>query len=265
MEFKKQQQEERETAAKEVIADYDTYTMGTREKSLYTAAAAVVIYAIGFIFYRSHILSVLLCPLALIYPRYKTRDIIAKRKKELNLQFKDMLYSLSSSLSAGKSVESAFREVLKDLEILYPDTDTYIIREVGYIVKKIEMNETVEVCLEDLAKRAKLEDIDNFVDVFQTCKRTGGNLIEVIKNTSNIINDKIEIKQDIDTMLAQRKFERKVLNIMPILMVAVLSTSAADYIDPVFHTISGRIAMSVSILFMAAAYFVSKKVMDINI
>lgn len=248
-----------------VIEDYDIYLMSVREKVIYTALAFIAIYMAGFIFYRSHIFSFALCFLGLLYPRYKTGDLVEKRKKELNLQFKDMLYSLSSSLSAGKSIESAFKEVFNDLQILYPDINTNIIRETGNIVRKIEMNETVESALEDFAGRAKLEDISNFVDVFHTCKRTGGNLIEVIKNTSNIISDKIEIKQDIDTMLAQRKFERKVLNIMPVAMVSVLSMSAADYINPIFNTISGRIAMSVSVFFIAAAYFISKRIMDIQI
>jgi len=44
-----------------------------------------------------------------------------KRKSELNLQFKDLLYSISASLTAGKSVETAFKEALNDLCILYPD------------------------------------------------------------------------------------------------------------------------------------------------
>jgi len=43
--------------------------------------------------------------------------------------------------------------------ILYPDPDTYIIREVEYIVRRLEMNETIEDALEDLAKRSHLEDI----------------------------------------------------------------------------------------------------------
>jgi len=41
--------------------------------------------------------------------------------------------------------------------ILYPDPDTYIIREVEYIVRRLEMNETIEDALEDLAKRSHLK------------------------------------------------------------------------------------------------------------
>lgn len=247
------------------LTDYNTYTMTKKEKAFYIVLAAVIIYVTGFIFYRSHVFSALLCPLALLYPGMKKKEIIARRKNELNIQFKDMLYSLSSSLSAGKPVEPAFKEVLKDLAIIYPDPEASIIKEVEFIVRKIEVNETIESALTDFARRANIEDIDNFVDVFYTCKRTGGNMVEIIKNTSNIINDKIEIKQEISTALAERKLEQKVLNVLPILMIVLISASAADYIRPVFTTIQGRVIMTISIMLLGAAYFISRKVTDIKV
>lgn len=238
--------------------------MNFRERLFYISAAVVVIFAVAFVFYRSFILSALLMPLALLYPRLKTRDIIARRKKELNIQFKDMLYSLSSSISAGKTVEAAFREVLKDLAVLYPEPATFILVEVRRIISRLEMNETLESALSDFAMRARLEDVDNFVNVFNICKRSGGNIAEVIKNTSAIINDRIEVGQEVDTLLAERKFEQKVLNIMPILMILLLSASAPDYMSPVFSTGAGRFTMSVSIVLLIAAWFISAKVSDIK-
>ncbi|NMB33881.1 MAG: pilus assembly protein TadB [Clostridium sp.] len=248
-----------------VLVDYDIYIMKPAERILYILMAAAFIFAVGFIFYHSIILSFLLTPLAFLYPRMRTRQIIAKRKNELNLQFKDLLYSLSSSMSAGKSIESSFKEATKDLQILYPNPDTYIIQEVEYIVRKIGMNETVENALEDLAKRSGLEDIQNFFDVFSTCKRTGGNLVSVMRNTSNIINDKIEIKEEINTLLASKKFEQKILSLMPIFMIIILSTTTGDYMSPVFDTPIGKLVMTVAMILISAAYFISSKIMNINV
>ncbi len=244
---------------------YDSYTMSFRERLVYTSAASLVIFAVAFIFYRSFIFSALLTPLALLYPRMKTRDIISRRKKELNIQFKDMLYSLSSSISAGKTVEAAFKEVLKDLSVLYPESSAFILVEVRRIISRLEMNETLEAALSDFAARANLEDADNFVNVFNICKSSGGNIAEVIKNTSAIINDRIEVAQEVDTLLAERKFEQKVLNVVPILMILLLSASAPEYMNPVFNTGTGRFTMSVSIALLTAAWFISAKVSDIKL
>jgi tight adherence protein B len=95
--------------------DYNEYKMTRKEKGLYIIIAVTVIYLTGFVFFRSHIISSILCPLAIFYPRLKVKDIIAKRKIELNNQFKDMLYSLSSSLSAGKSVEGASIQINRQI------------------------------------------------------------------------------------------------------------------------------------------------------
>lgn len=210
-------------------------------------------------------MSAFLTPLALLYPRIMTREIIRRRKKELNIQFKDMLYSLSSSLSAGKTVESAFREALRDLAVLYPEPSAFILTELRRIISRLDMNETLESALQDFAGRAKLEDVDNFVNVFNISKRSGGNLAEVIRNTSSIINDRIEVGQEVDTMLAERKFEQKVLNVIPILMILLLSASAPDYMDPVFNTPAGRITMSVSIVLLLIAWLISAKICNIRL
>lgn len=249
----------------ESLIDYDVYTLGVKERVFYICIAAAAIYITAFIFYRNHFISTLLLPLAFLYPRMKIKDIIRSRKNELNIQFKDLLYSLSSSISAGKSIESAFREAAKDLSILYPNPETCILKEIRIIIRKLELNEPIESALYDFAGRAHLEDIENFADVFYTCKRAGGNMVKVISNSTNIISDKIEIRQEIDTMLAERKFEQKVLNMLPILIIILLSVSASDYITPVFNTAAGRVVMSISILLFAGAYFISRKIMDIKV
>jgi tight adherence protein B len=206
-----------------------------------------------------------LLPLALLYPGIRTKNIIRKRRNELNLQFKDLLYSVSSSLSTGKSLESSFRDAARDLSIIYPDPETSIIVEIGCINRRLEMNGTVEAALVDFAARSRIDDIVNFADVICTCRRTGGNMAEVARNASNIINDKIEIRQEIEVLLAERKLEQKLLNVLPLGMVILLSWCAGDYIAPVYTTIAGRLAMTAAILLLGAAWFISKKISDIKI
>jgi tight adherence protein B len=247
------------------LTDYNMYGMPFLHKILYFLQAAVLIYALGYLFYRSHLFSALVSVLALMYPRIKTYRIIGKRKNELSQQFKDMLYCLSSSLSAGKPIEAAFKDTLRDLRIIYPDPKTPIINEVEIIVRKMEMNETVEEAISDFAERSHNDDIRNFAHVFRICKRTGGNISEIMKNTSNIISDRIEISSELDIMLAQKKFEQKILGIIPAFMVLVISLFAKDYIEPVFTTLTGRLVMTISVFLWAAAWLISSKITDIRL
>ena len=247
------------------LPDYAKYKMSWRERVGYTALAAVFLFGVAYIFYQNIFISILVMPLAMFYPRYKSKDLLARRKRELSLQFKDALYSLSSSVSAGKSLETAFKDAVKDLSLLYQNSNAYIIRELTAIAGKIEMNETLENALADFAQRSDLEDIASFADVFIIGKRSGGNMIGIIRNTSALIAEKLRIKEEIDTILAQRKLERKVLNVMPVGLILLLTWSTGDYMFPVFHTFPGRLAMSVAVILLGIAYVVSGKIIDIEV
>jgi tight adherence protein B len=245
--------------------NYNTYTMSVKEKIFNILKIMPFIYILIYLFSKNHTFSLFLSFSALFYPRIRVKQIIRDRKEELNIQFKDMLYSLQSSLWAGKPIERAFFEVIKDLKILYPDPKSHIILECQIIVGKINMNETVESAISDFARRSDIDDIQDFAEVFKICKRTGGDLIEIVKRTASIINDRIEMKLEINTILAKRNLERRILNILPVVILLLLSLTSQDYINPLYSTTTGRLAMALAASLFIIAYFISKKIMEIKI
>lgn len=257
--------EEIEEEADSLLTDYDVYVMSRRERLMYILLAAAAIFAVGMIFYQKPVLALLLSLFSLKFPAIRTKQIISRRKRELGAQFKDLLYALSSSMSAGRSLEAAFRDALRDLEVIYPDPETPIMLEITYIIRCIEMNMTVEDAIAQFAKRAHIEDIESFADVIRICKRSGGNLIEVIRSTSQMITDKIETKNEIETLITAKKFESRILSCTPVAMVAILSMTSPDYMYPVFHSVVGAAVMTVAIIMFAVAFFIGEKIMDIEV
>lgn len=247
------------------LTDYDIYIMSRQEKLLNLLLAAAALFALGYVFYHSIILSALLMLFAFKWPKIRTAQIIRKRKNQLTLQFKDMLYSLASALSVGKSVEVGLRDSLQDLRVIYPDPETDMLVELEYILRGIGMNETVESMFQQFADRAHLEDIENFVDIFVTCKRTGGDLMEVMRSTSNTIGEKIEVKQEIETLISGKKYEFNFMMVVPVIMVLFLTLTSGDYMAPVFGTFVGRIAMTVAIFMFGLSYLVGSKIMKIEV
>lgn len=247
------------------LTDYDVYIMSKSEKITNIILAAIVLFAVGYIFYHSIILSAIVMLFALKWPKMRTKQIIEKRKNQLSIQFKDMLYSLASALSVGKSVESGIQDSLKDLQVIYPDPETDILVELQYILRGIGMNSTIESMFSQFAERAHLEDIENFVDIFVTCKRTGGDLMEVMRATSNTIGEKIEVKQEIETSISGKKYEFRFMMVLPVIMVLFLTATSGEYMAPVFTTIQGRISMTVAIVIFGLSYLVGSKVMEIKV
>lgn len=248
--------------------------MSKNERIFNIILAAIILFGVGCVFYapiqffsRNWFLPALLSLFAFKWPRIRIKQIVEKRKADLSVQFKDLLYSLSSSLTAGRSVESGLKEALNDLRIIYADENAYIIQEIGYIVRGIEMNETVEHMFEQFAERAHIEDIENFADIFKTCKRTGGDIVQVIRSTSQVIGEKIEIQQEISTIIVGKKFEFKVLMLTPVFLILLLTYSSPDYMEPVFNFkyVIGPFVMTVAIGLFGLAYFVGTKIMRIEV
>ena len=248
-----------------VIDNYDIYRFKKIEYVKYCLMAYVTLFIIGYTFYRSIILSALLACLALLYPGIKKKSLVLKRKIELKKQFRDGLISLAASLGTGAVIEKAFEDAVRDLKILYPNVECMILDEFNEIIYKRKSGLRIEESLLDFASRAKVEDISNFVDVFITSNQSGGNNASVIRSTVAVLSEKMEIESDIEALLAGKKFEQNVLCGMPFAFILLLSVLSGDYMEPVFEFPSGTIVMTIVLAIIGVAYFVSKKIMDIEV
>lgn len=263
---KRKRKKEQEVAVYENGAvNYNVYVMSVGEKVFYILLAAAGLWVLGYIFYRSVPLSCVLALLSLKFPKYQTQVLMKKRKQKLNQQFKDMLYSLSSAVSAGNSVERGFSLALDDMMNQYADPNAYIVKELELIVSKLSLGQNIEEILLDFGQRSGLEDIVTFANIFEISKRTGGNLVRIIRQTTDTIADKIEIESEIDTMLSGKKMEQKVLVAMPIFLVFVLTQTTEGFMTPIFTTFEGRMIATFSLLLIAISYFWSKKITDIQV
>jgi tight adherence protein B len=220
---------------------------------------------IAFIFYKDILLAFLLSTSCFYFLRIRRRQLLLRRKSELNDQFKQALFSLSSSLSAGRSFENSIIETVQDLQMLYANPQTYIIVEFNIIVQKLRNGENVETALRQFSERADMDDIRNFSDVLSICKRSGGNLVEVIRRTAAMIGEKIELQQDISLLVAQKRFESRILSFAPLIIVALLSFSSPDYMLPLYEGIIGHLIMTVALILLFLCFTLTNKIMDIQV
>jgi tight adherence protein B len=245
--------------------DYNNYTMSVLEKVVTIFISAIILVIIGYIFYRKRIFVLCLISLfSLLSPKYIKMKKIKKQKEEINIQFQDSLFSLSSSLEVGKSIENAIEDVIRDLGIQYSSKDRIII-EYQLILKKIKYNTTVFQAFYDFANRTGSEDINNFADIFEVTKNIGGNTNKVIRRTARIISDKFEINREIDLLVESKKNEIKLLNIAPIVIILMLSIIAKDYMEPVFTTTVGLIGTTFSLILLIISKIISDKILNIGV
>lgn len=226
---------------------------------------SLFLFIISYIFYKNIFVSLCSMPLAYFYLRYKKKQLNKKKNQQIVVQFNQFLYSLSAALVAGKSVENAFFELESDLSLLYPADTTFIIKEIRQINKRLRNGDSIEKAIIDFSNQTSNQDIKNFAIVFSTCKRTGGDLVEVIKKTATILNTKIETQQEVEILIASKKFEAQLLSLAPLVIIGLITFTVLDYMQPLYETLIGRIVMSISLILLFISNLLSKFIMDIKV
>ncbi len=253
------------TAASPALVDYTTYTLSLMQRISFMIICGTVFAAVGYLFYHSWIVGMMLAGLSWFTPRLLRAYLIERRRSALSAHFKQALYSLSSSLAAGRSVENGFREATQDLRMLYADGDNDMIRELTIITTRLDYGQPIEEALEDFSVRAANEDIANFADVFITCKRTGGDLVEVVRKTSTIIGEKLDIQQDIAVMISQKKFESNILMATPFVFLIFLNVAAGDFMKPLYGNPLGIIISTICLAALGGCFWLIRKFMNIRV
>ena len=215
-----------------------------------------------FLFYRSVILSLVL---ALIYGivniKFYKKKCLEEWRWQMNLEFREVMTAVSSALNAGYSVENSFKEARADLLLLY-GSNSIMAKELDKINSKIMLNQPLEIVLREFAQYCQVEDISNFAEVFQTAKRTGGNLIEAASSTANKISSKIETSREIRTMTAGKKMEGKIMSVIPLAIIIYFWASSPGFLDSLY-TLKGRPVMTVLLIFYIVAFKWSERIGDI--
>lgn len=263
------------------VLNYKVYYMSMLEKILYFLAAFIVGGAVGYLFYggiakddlgqattATHVINMIMIVLVgsiagKLFLPIRTKQIIGKRRKRLTAQFRDMLEGLATSLGAGKNVVDSFHAVYSDLKLQYEE-EAFILKELEVVLSSIANNIDIEDVLLDFGQRSGIGDIESFANVFKISYRKGGNIKDTIRNTYDILSQKMAISEEIETMVTGSKTEQSIMVFMPIAIIGVIKLMSPDFAQK-FVTPSGIAATTVAILMFVGAYYLGKVLLDIKI
>ena len=186
----------------------------------------------------------------------------AKRaRNELAAQFRECILSVVSALQAGYSVENAFLESEKDMELMYGKF-SLIGGELKFVRRGLQINLTLEELLEDIAVRSGSREIREFAQIFALAKRNGGNMTEIIKNSAGQIGKRIELRQEVQVLLGGRQMEFMIMKLMPFGILLYVGIGNPGYFEPLYHNLTGGAVMTGCLAVYLGAYFLGETVMD---
>lgn len=244
--------------------DYQKYRFTLKEITKYLVQSVGLCIFADYLFYQSVWVLLFMIPVPICYLKWRKKQLIRQRRKNLNYQFKDALTSLSVAVQAGYSVENAVCACARDLERLY-DKGTDILEEFHYIESQQRVSVPVEELFLDLGERSGVEDIENFAAVFYTAKRTGGDMNKVIQKVARMLGDKIDVKKEIEATLSAKKSEQMIMSLMPAGIILYLQMSSPGFLSVLYGNPFGICAMTACLGIYGTAYWMGMKIVDIEV
>ena len=244
--------------------DYRHYMLSKREVLWVLLVSVGISGMITWLFYRSIWGTVLFPVVCALYAKSYRKELQKKRAERLLLEFKDAMQAVSAALLAGYSMENAWREAERELRELYGEGGL-MLAEVQQINAAVRVNEPLEHALVEFAVRSGCEEIESFAEVFGFAKRSGGDFAKIIRTTVYKLTGRIEVEREIQTVLAGKRLEGRVMNVVPMFILAYMTLTSGDFLAPLYGSLLGVSVMTAALAAYAGALWLSARILDIQI
>ena len=222
-------------------------------------------FAVLFVYYQSPALSIIGGMIfGFIYIFIGAQNAKDKRRKNLRIQFKDMLEALSVAMRAGNPPAKALQSAREDLLLLYSESSDIIV-EIDIIIALFDNAVPLSESMNDFAVRSGLEDIESFASIYQTIEGKSSRADEIVRQTQTIISDKMEIEMEIETLMTSAKNEMNIMTLMPLVILLLLGYVGAGFMDTIYTTVGGRIAATIGFIIFVISVFMGRSINKVKV
>lgn len=229
-----------------------------------TVKGCCLIMVPGWLFFQSVPIALALLLFLPLYWKRCQKEREKERQRRLNQGFADALSAFAAALEAGYSAENAITETCKDLALIYPEEEP-IQKELYQLQRQLKNNRSLEQAFADMAARTGDEDIQCFAEVFEIAKRSGGDLIQVIKAAERNIAEREEVKREIRTMMSAKRLEANIMNLMPCGILFYFVLCDPGYLKPLYEGTAGRGIMAGLLVAYLGCIRWAAKITEINV
>ena len=187
-----------------------------------------------------------------LVPWLVVRHVAGKRMAEFERQFPEALELLTRAMRAGHSLGIGFQLVGDE----FADP---IGNEFTLVAEEIKFGLDVRQALSNLAHRIDFSDLPYFVTAVLIQRETGGNLAELLERLGTLIRDRAKFHGKLDALTSQGRMSATVLALWPAITVGLLMVVHPTYIQPMFESPTGHLALVVSALLVTAGYLLARR------
>jgi tight adherence protein B len=173
-------------------------------------------------------------------------------------QFPDTLNTLARSLDSGHSFTAALQYAAQEA----PDP-------VGTVFNTAIDEQALGLSYYDALRRMiyRIESLDLvfFVTAVNVQRVTGGNLVDILKNLSLVIKERLKLRRQVRVFTAQGRMSGYILGGLPIFLGLVLYVLNPGYISVLFKETSGRYLVAGAVVLQLIGFLFIRKIIKIKI
>lgn len=185
------------------------------------------------------------------------------RKTQYENGFRELLQSVTVSLQAGYSVENACREALKEMEKMYQEKNL-MVKQLRRIVYGMELNIPIQKLFMNFAMETGVDDIYQFAVVLDIAGSMGGNTVDILKNSMEHLQSRLDTNKEIRVMLSGKIFEKNIMLLMPFCIFLYLRLTNPGYMNCFYETIFGHVLMTGIIILILFCFYWTEHIMKID-
>jgi len=180
------------------------------------------------------------------------------RQRQFAEEFPDALDLLVSALRAGISFSAA-------LQIVADESPEPVRSEFAIVVEEQGLGVDLRDALANMANRVDSLDLKFFVTAVVLQRAAGGNLTEVLDNTSRLIRDRFRILGDIKTFTSAGRLTGVVLSALPAGMCVFMLMVAPDYFHKMWDHPMGRTILGLAFFLQLLGWLTIRKIVNIRV
>ena len=117
----------------------------------------------------------------------------------------------------------------------------------------------------DFARRSGLEDVASFASIYATIEGKSSRADEIVRETQQIIADKMEIEMEIDTLMTAAKSEVNIMLFMPLVILAVIGYAGAGFMVAIYTEPLGRVVATGGLIVFIISFIMARKFSNVEI
>lgn len=180
------------------------------------------------------------------------------RRRQFENAFPDALDLMTNALRAGYSLQAA-------MEFVGRESQAPLRQEFLRFYDEQRLGVDVRTALLAMQERIGTEEARLFVTSLIIQRETGGNLVELLTNISNLIRERLKFQANLATLTAEPKMSARVLAAMPFVMFFAIYAINAQYMQPLFVDPVGKLLVVYAVVSVIVGYVIMDRIASIDL